>query len=209
MNDLETYGYGPVANEFALENETDAEGNQVFEPMPEPEPETVLETEPETVMETEIETESEIEVVNDVMPLAAYDGSFGSTYVEYFRGFVSKLSPGTHYLCYRDGQYSYVLYYGADLKVSGGRVIGSADYYRLNTYNGYALTTGTSQVNEYYMTGMYYSDLPGAPSLLGGDYYVQAAILFVLCIIFICTMLHYMYRLARRVRRRRGDTHQA
>lgn len=137
-----------------------------------------------------------------VLPASAYDGSFSSTYAEYFRGFVSKLRPDFHYLCFRDGQYSYVLYMSADLAKSGDIVSGTAGYYRLNTYNGYALSTGVSDVYENVTQGMYYSDFEGCPSLLGGDYYVSLSVLFVLCVIFLFVLLNLLYRLPRHHRRR-------
>lgn len=134
---------------------------------------------------------------NGIELYSAYDGSFSSTYVSYFQGFVSRLPPGTHYLCFRDGQYSYVLYFGADLEKSSDIVSGRVGYYRLNTYNGYNLTSGIEDVYENVTTGMYYSDFQGCPSLLGGDYYVQVALLFAVCIMFLWAVLHSMYKLAR------------
>lgn len=164
-----------------------------------------LETEVETAQmeaETLPSLESD-EVLEDGIELySAYDGSFSSTYVDYFRGFASKLPPSCHYLCFRDGQYSYVFYFSADLIKSGNIVTGTAGYYRLNVYNGYQLSSGVGSVNEDVTQGMYYSDFDGCSSLLGGDYYAQVAVLFVLCILFVFGLLNVMYRLTSHFRRR-------
>lgn len=132
---------------------------------------------------------------------AAYDGSFSSTYVDYFSGFVSRLPPGCDYLCFRDGQYSYVLYFGADLEKSADIVSGRVGYYRLNTYGGYTLTSGIEDVYEDITSGMYYGSFPGTASLMGGGYYVQVALLFVVCVMFLWAVLSSMYKLARHFRR--------
>lgn len=132
---------------------------------------------------------------------SAYDGSFGSTYVDYFSGFVSRLPPGCNYLCFRDGQYSYVLYFGTDLAKDHDIVSGRVGYYRLNTYNGYTLTSGIEDVSEDITTGMYYGSFSGTASLLGGDYYVQVALLFAVCVMFLWAFLSSMYKLARHFRR--------
>lgn len=137
---------------------------------------------------------------NGIELYSAYDGSFSNTYVEYFRGFASKLPPSCHYLCFRDGQYSYVFYCSAGLSKSGNIVSGTAGYYRLNVYNGYRLTSGVADVNEDITQGMYYSDFDGCPSLMGGEYYVQVTTLFLLCVIFVFVLLHVMYRFAKRFR---------
>lgn len=171
------------------------------------ESETILAFPPselETGQETVQPDQAGGEVVNDagVAPYAVYDGSISSTYVEYFRGYAAKLSPDVHYVFYRDGQYSYVFYYSPDLEMAGSRVSGSAYFYRLNTYNGYTVTSGVGAVNEDVHSGMVYSDFPGCPDLRGGDYYVQVSAVFVLCLVFVFMLLNLMYRLARCFRRR-------
>ncbi len=154
----------------------------------------------EVVLESE--TPETVSVVADgIAPLSAYDGSISSTYIEYFRGLVSKLPVDSHYLFFRDGQYSYILYYSDELSLSGSSVSGSAvSYYRLSTYNGYGLSTGSANVNENITTGMYYSDFPGLPDLRGGGYYVQISLLFVLCFIFVFVLLNLLYKLPKRIR---------
>lgn len=179
--------------EILLEDETEVQESETIISFSGGEPETV------------VASDEGLGVVDDdtgISALSAYDGNISTTYIEYFRGLVSKLPPFCHYLFYRDSQYSYVLYYSDSLEVSGAMVRGSAvDYYRLNTYNGYVLSSGASNVNENITTGMYYSDLPGCPDLRGGDYYVQVSAVFVLCLIFVFMLLNLMYRLARCFRR--------
>lgn len=140
---------------------------------------------------------------NEVSLYSAYDGSFSSTYLEYFRGFVAKLPPSTHYLCFRDSQYSYVLYSGGSLEKQGDIVSGTAGFYRLNVRDNFRISSGVGDVYEDITTGMYYSDFAGCPSLMGGEYYIETAQLFLLCIIFIFGLLSIMYRFAKRFRIRR------
>lgn len=167
-------------------------------------PDTEAETSSTEVVETGTQASgsfiSEGVSSGDVSFYSAYDGSFSSTYVEYFRGFASKLPPSCHYLCYRDGQYSYVFYFSAGLSKDGDIVSGTAGYYRLNVYDGYHLSSGVGDISEDVTQGMYYSDFDGCPSLLGGDYYVQVSLLFALCIFLVFGLLHVMYRLARHFR---------
>lgn len=146
------------------------------------------------------------EVVSDgddagISPFSVYDGSISSTYVEFFRGYAAKLPPDVHYVCYRDGQYTYVFYYSPDLEMEGSRVFGSADFYRLDTRGGYVVSTGSGSVSEDVHSGMVYSDLPGCPDLRGGEYYVQVSAVFVLCLIFVFVLLNIVYKLPKRLRR--------
>ena len=160
----------------------------------------VLET--ETIQAFSVSDDASEGVLSDagVSPLSVYDGSISSTYVEYFRGFASKLAPDNHYIFYRDGQYSYVFYYSSGLRMENGRVFGSADFYRLNTYNGYTVSVGTDRVDEDVYSGMVYSDFVGCPDLRGGEYYVQVSAVFVLCLIFVFMLLNVLYKLPKRLR---------
>lgn len=54
----------------------------------------------------------------------SYYGSISSTYVEYFRGYLSRLGFYDHYVCSRVSQYDYIFAYG-DLTFSGGIFSGS------------------------------------------------------------------------------------
>lgn len=160
-------------------------------------------TESESIQAFDASDQTAEGVLSDagISPLSVYDGSVSSTYVEYFRGFASKLPPDVHYVFYRDGQYSYVFYYSPGLRMEAGRVFGSADYYRLNTYNGYSVSAGSERVDEDVYSGMVYSDFVGCPDLRGGDYYVQVSAVFVLCLIFVFMLLNVLYKLPRCFRR--------
>lgn len=83
-------------------------------------------------------TESEYDYENNeyaVMPLADYDSYYGSistTYVEYMRGYLSKLEPDMHYVGARVGQYEYIFAFG-DLSYSGDSF--SGDNINVVTWN--------------------------------------------------------------------------
>lgn len=63
----------------------------------------------------------------DISPLADYDtyyGSISTTYVEYMRGYLSKLEPDQHYVGARTGQYEYIFAFG-DINYSNGNFSGN------------------------------------------------------------------------------------
>lgn len=94
-----------------------------------------------------------------VMPLANYDtyyGSISSTYVEYMRGYLSKLEPDMHYVAARTGQYEYIFAYG-DLSYSGNSFSGS---------NIHVVTWNTQN------TGYFNSSVQSSFSLSPGSYLV-------------------------------------
>lgn len=53
-----------------------------------------------------------------------YYGTIGSTYLDFFQGVVLSNFP-TNYVCFRQSQYVYRLYYGDDLSVNGYTFTGS------------------------------------------------------------------------------------
>lgn len=66
-------------------------------------------------LESEYNTYYQGDSESIIMPLANYDtyyGSISSTYLEYMRGYLSKLSPDEHYVGARTGQYEYIFAYG-------------------------------------------------------------------------------------------------
>lgn len=94
-----------------------------------------------------------------VMPLADYDtyyGSISTTYVEYMRGYLSKLEPDMHYVGARTGQYEYIFAYG-DLIYTGNSFSGS---------NIHVVTWNTQN------TGYFNSSLQSSFSLSPGSYLV-------------------------------------
>ena len=73
-----------------------------------------------------------------IIPYVSYDtfyGSISGTYLEYMRGYLSKLPPDAHYVGARVGQYDYVFAYGDGLVYDGGSFSGAAMVIRWNTYN--------------------------------------------------------------------------
>lgn len=140
-----------------------------------------------------------------IVPYAAYDtyyGSISSTYLEYMRGYLSKLPPDAHYVGARVGQYDYVFAYGADLVYNGSSFSGAATVIRWNTYN-----TGTMyetyDPNFYLAPGSYlvYSDLSGKyPALASSSDMTLRQILILLTIFCLCLTIDHMYQV-RKIRR--------
>lgn len=58
-----------------------------------------------------------------------YDGAISTSVASYFKGIVSRFSPATHYVLFREGDYTYRLVYGEDLSVSGSSFSGSGLLY--------------------------------------------------------------------------------
>lgn len=137
---------------------------------------------------------------------SSYGGAVSSLYVDYFRGFVSKLPPGCHYFFYRDSQYSYTMYFSVDIQKSGNVISGYAPFYRLTLSNNYnndiRFSTGMENFSENITTGMYYSDFSGLPDLRTGGYYETLSLIFTLCFIFLFALLFIMFRLPKHYRLR-------
>lgn len=66
-----------------------------------------------------------------IVPLSDYDSYYGTistTYVEYFRGYLSRLEPTEHYVAARVGQYEYIFAYGSELYYDSGSFYGEDVY---------------------------------------------------------------------------------
>lgn len=141
----------------------------------------------------------------DVVPYAAYDSYYGaisSTYLEYMRGYLSKLSPDAHYVGARVGQYDYVFAYGADLDYNGSSFSGAATVIRWNTYNNGTMYE-TYDPSFYLAPGAYlvYSDLSGKyPALASSSDMTLRQILILLTIFCLCLTIDHMYQV-RKIRR--------
>lgn len=99
---------------------------------------------------------------------SVYPGTWSGSILDYFSG-VMRQNPGTHYVAFRNSQYSYFLYYGDDLTYSDGVVSGSADYVEYNyNNNNYVVTRGNDNVNINISTGVVYTDLNSAYGALDG-----------------------------------------
>lgn len=99
---------------------------------------------------------------------SVYPGTWSGSILDYFSG-VMRQNPGTHYVAFRNSQYSYFLYYGDDLTYSDGVVSGSADYVEYNyNNNNYVVTRGNDNVNINISSGVVYTDLNSAYGALDG-----------------------------------------
>lgn len=99
---------------------------------------------------------------------SVYPGTWTGSILDYFSA-VMRQNPGTHYVAFRNSQYSYFLYYGDDLTFSDGIVSGSADYVQYNyNNNNYVVTRGNDNVNINISSGVVYTDLNSAYGALDG-----------------------------------------
>lgn len=149
----------------------------------------------------------DIRTAVEVQPYAAYDAYYGSisnTYLEYMRGYLSKLPPDAHYVGARTGQYDYVFAYGADLTYNGSSFSGAATVVRWNTYNNGSMYQ-TYDSAFYLNPGSYlvYSNLSDKyPSLATSSDMTLRQILILLTIACLCLTIDHMYQV-RKVRRAR------
>lgn len=99
---------------------------------------------------------------------SVYPGTWTGSILDYFSA-VMRQNPGKHYVAFRNGQYSYFLYYGDDLTFSDGVVSGSADYVEYNYNNNYyVVTRGNDNVNINISSGVVYTDLNSSYGALDG-----------------------------------------
>lgn len=99
---------------------------------------------------------------------SVYPGTWTGSILDYFSA-VMRQNPGKHYVAFRNGQYSYFLYYGDDLTFADGVVSGSADYVEYNyNNNNYVVTRGNDNVNINISSGVVYTDLNPAYGALDG-----------------------------------------
>lgn len=99
---------------------------------------------------------------------SVYPGTWTGSILDYFSA-VMRQNPGTHYVAFRNSQYSYFLYYGDNLTFSDGIVSGSADYVQYNyNNNNYVVTRGNDNVNINISSGVVYTDLDSRYGALEG-----------------------------------------
>lgn len=99
---------------------------------------------------------------------SVYPGTWTGSILDYFSA-VMRQNPGKHYVAFRNGQYSYFLYYGDNLTFSDGVVSGSADYVEYNyNNNNYVVVRGNDNVNINISSGVVYTDLNSAYGALEG-----------------------------------------
>lgn len=99
---------------------------------------------------------------------SVYPGTWSGSILDYFSA-VMRQNPGTHYVAFRNSQYSYFLFYGDDLTFADGVVSGSGDYvqYSYND-NYYVVTRGNDNVNINIRSGVVYTDLNSSYGALEG-----------------------------------------
>lgn len=99
---------------------------------------------------------------------SVYPGTWSGSILDYFSG-VMRQNPGKHYVAFRNGQYSYFLFYGDDLTFTDGTVSGSGDYVQYNyNNNNYVVTRGNDYVNVNISSGVVYTDLNSSYAALDG-----------------------------------------
>ena len=138
-------------------------------------------------------------------PLSSYDSYYGSisgTYLEYMRGYLSKLSPTEHYIAARVSQYDYIFAYGEDLTWTGSGFSGAVKVAKWNTYN-----YGTFSVmydSNFYLnpaSALVYTDLTDTyPALATSSDFTLRQILILLVIFCLVLTMDHMYQV-RKIRR--------
>lgn len=146
-----------------------------------------------------------------IEPYASYStyyGSIGTTYVEYMRGYLSKLAPTDHYVAARVGQYDYLFAYGEDLTFNGSSFSGAVNVARWNTYDG-GYFSHSYDGSFYLSAGSYlvYTDLSNEyPSLASSSDFTLRQILMLFTIFCLVLTMHSMYQVRKvRYARKRGD----
>ena len=135
-----------------------------------------------------------------------YDGSISSAYVEYFRGFLSKLGPDSHYVCARIGQYTYIFASSDDLTFNGVFSGSNVFVVTLNTRYDISVSAGTESSFSFDPHGyMCYSDLSDQyPSLAtSGDVSLRQIVFVVGISIVFYTLTSFLRRGNRWVKRRK------
>lgn len=146
---------------------------------------------------------------NDIVPYSdydGYDGSISSAYVEYFRGFLSKLGPNSHYVCARTGQYTYIFASSDDLTFDGVFSGSNVFVVTLNTRYDISVSAGAESSFTFDPHGyMCYSDLSDQyPSLATSSDISLRQIVFVIGIaIVFYTLTSFLRRGNRWVKRRK------
>lgn len=119
----------------------------------------------ESVSGDDPEYANDDDLFGDIMPLLSYDAqsaTISTDIVNYFRGIVSKLPFGYHYVLFRSGTYQYIFAYGFDLSFNGSQFIGtSIDVITYNSQaSSYSYTHGIQPTFSLRpLNGLVYTDL--------------------------------------------------
>lgn len=146
--------------------------------------------------------------VEDIVPMSDYSSYYGtisSTYLEYMRGYLSKLPHDMHYVGARTGQYQYIFAYGKDLSFDGdffGTDVIVITWNTQNTGSFHFENQSTFNLNP--GTNMVYSDLSSVyPSLTVSSDLSLKQILYLLVIAFLVVFMNKMYQV-NKIRRIKG-----
>lgn len=124
---------------------------------------------------------------------SAYDGTPSSTYITYFRDMLTKFPVSSDYVCFRSGQYEYLLVIG-DLTKTDNRIesTGAVDICEISTYSGYNATYSMSFRTEDNFTvecgdEIVYSNLGMYPTLEErGDLFDFTTLFIIVCCAVCC-----------------------
>lgn len=131
----------------------------------------------------------------------SYYGSISTTYVEYMRGYLSKLAPKEHYVASRVGQYDYIFASGVDLQYDS-YFHGACTVVHFNTYNnGNFYVDYDSNFSLYPGSNLVYTDLTYIyPSLATSSDVTLRQVLFLITIASLVVTMINMYNV-RKIRR--------
>lgn len=126
---------------------------------------------------------------------SVYDGTFSASLLTYFQSFFPKIPWGSHYVCFRGGQYDYYLYFGPGLSYENAVFTGDGlECLYIDTDNDYR-----SGYQLYYSSGnslnlsvndnIVFSDLGYYPSLDNSSSSHLQIILFVLILFGLCSVI--------------------
>ena len=132
------------------------------------------------------------------VPTSNINSSYGvgTSNISIFGPIASKLPYGTHYVYWREGQYTYCFAYSGTISFENGRFFGQdvtvITYETNNSYNSQATFTTAQESNFTLSPGNYlvWSDLGNYPTLYerGGEDYAKTA-----CIILASFGLYYLW----------------
>lgn len=132
-----------------------------------------------------------------------YYGSIGSTYLEYMRGYLPKLTFRQHYVASRISQYDYIFAYGRGLEFTGSVFTGTnITVVHWNTRNNGAFDVNVEDTFSLDPGNfLVYSDLSVIyPTLADLSGFTMRQVLILLSIFCLCLTIDHMYQV-RKIRR--------
>lgn len=129
---------------------------------------------------------------------SVYPGTISSTYLDYFEGIADKLGYGEDYVVFREGQYTYKMFWGEGLEESSGHFTGSGLHY-CSIYTGsgssnMTVSRGTDSLSITAGTGFVYSSLGDFPNITKGGTHIETlAILFALGFSVVYNVCHDIF----------------